>query len=72
MHALVAIDEARLEYDQVDFVPSLVFGGRLNLTELEGFGEWDRDGYHMDNLATSIGHEIIRQAKFLYVLSKDD
>ena len=71
MHALVAIEEARVEYDQMYFEPSLVFGGRLNLTELQGFGEWDRDGYQMDTIATSIGHEIIRQAKVLYALTKD-
>ena len=71
MHALVAIEDARLEYDHEDFVPSLVFGGRLNLTELQGFGEWDRDGYQMDSIANSIGHEIIRQARVLYALTKD-
>ena len=72
MHALVAIDEARLEYDQVDFVPSIVFSGRLNLAELNGIAEWDRDGYHADNLAASIGHEILRQSKMLYALTKDE
>ena len=71
MHALVAIDEVKVEYDQVYFDTSIVFSGRLNLNELNGMLEWDRDGYHSDTLAASIGHEIIRQARVLYALSKD-
>jgi len=72
MHGLVAIEDARLEYDDVDFTPCIVFSGRLNLYEMQGMYEFDPHGYSMDNLATSIGFEILRQARFLYELSKED
>jgi hypothetical protein len=71
MSELVTIEEAKLEHD-LEWTPWLVFGGRLNLADIDGFNGYEAQPHVIDSLATSIGHEIIKQAKFLYELSKDD
>ena len=71
MDDLVTIEEARMELDENTFTPYIRFSGRLNL-EIKSTNDYDPHNVLIDSLANSIGHEILRQARFLFELTKDD